>query len=138
MTDSDAATLIRHIVSREATTPTQAMARLGDERTQTLMACALSVALERKFPQGVSREDIAKFAVELQTRFPSNAEEIKPIVVEALIRTIEGEGGLLNGIDRDDLMSMEYLMTYAIISQELLSPERLDDYIDEVLEMEKG
>jgi hypothetical protein len=135
MTNGDEATLVRSIISREAPTPREVLSRLGDDRTQLLFACAMSVALERKFPESPTAAGIEQFTKDLQQRFPSNAAEIKPQVVDALIRTTEGEQGLLDEHDRDDLMSMEYLITYAIISELMLTETQVEQYTTEVLAM---
>gem|GEM_PF-3655827 len=97
------------------------------------LANALTIAVDRRFPGELTHEVISAFAEELKHRFPQNADEIKPEVVSALLRTVDGADGLLEPFDRDDLMSMEYLITYAIISEQLLTEEQLNEYVAEVI-----
>lgn len=133
MSDSDAATLIKSIISSDDDISNQAIDRLGGQRTQQLLVCALSVAVQRRFPEGTPSQAISDFATNIRSRYPQAAEQVKPAVVEALVRTVLGEPGLLDDISNDDLVPLEFLVVHDIMSAENLDGTGMDEYVNETV-----
>lgn len=134
MTRSDEETLVRAQISSDEDIPEEVLERLGGNRSFALLSAATIKAVERKFPNGVTPAVAQEFVAELKRRFPEGASEIKPMVVEALLRTSFGEIQLLEGIEPEDLHNMLFLLPYAIMTRENLQDEEVDEYIDQVIQ----
>ena len=135
MSRVDEETLIKASITYGADAPSEVVDRIGEARTYAIMASAMSLAVDNAFPKDVASETIQQFAASLKTRFPDGAGEIKPMVVEAMIRAIRGEGQLLEGIDHKDVLNMLFLITYAIMSHENLHGDQLDAYVGAVIKL---
>jgi hypothetical protein len=98
-----------------------------------VLVSALSIAVHNRFPKGTPREDISAYAASLKSRYPDAEQDVKPIVVEALIRTMLGEPNLLEGISNNDLVPLEFVVVHDIMSQQDLSGARMDEYVDQVI-----
>lgn len=132
---ADAAEFLSAIITHGAPEPTGAVERLGDNKVFALIAAASMVAVGRKFDETSSSTEIQSYATNLKVRFVDHASEVKPIIVEAVIRASLGEAQLLEGLDQNDIVSTMFLLTYAIMSHEHLDKVTETAYIDDVIAM---
>ena len=133
MTRTDDETIVRAAVAAVAQLPSDAVARLGDERTLTLLASASTEAVHRKFRVKPSSELIRGYVNSLKERFPDGADLIKPIVAEAVIRHAFGEEDLLDGMDVEDIRTILFLLPYAVVSELGIDGSELDDFVERVI-----
>ncbi|MFD0558109.1 hypothetical protein FB566_3402 [Stackebrandtia endophytica] len=131
----DAKTLIMMTITKDSDSPEEIADRLGDERVFPLMSAAMAVAATRRFPEGSDLAEINTFVSDLSERFPDGGDVLKPTVAEAVIRTARGEDGRLEGLSINDVVPLLFLLTYAIMSEQNLSPAETETYVQEVLTM---
>lgn len=122
---------IRAAISDGPGVPEDVTVRLGDERAFVLLASAAAVAVDRRFPNGPVHDDVVSFVAALRERFEPG--EVKPIVVEAVVRSTFGEEGILEGIEPDEVANAMFLLPYAIMSGE--TPDGVETYVREVVAM---
>lgn len=134
MTKSDDEIIVRAALAAPADLPMEVAARLGDQRTFTLLTAASAFAIGRKYPTKPDQAQIREFVEGLRSRFPEAAQLIKPIVFEAMIRFAFGENDAIDGVESEGLRTAVFLLPYAIISEQNLSGESLDAFVAEVLE----
>lgn len=133
--DNDAAEFLTAMITHGAEEPTGLVQRLGDDRVFALIAAASMVAVTRKFSSSTPVSEMQIYVADLKQRFRDNTSEIKPAMVEAVIRSAFGEEQLLEGLNRDDIISTMFMLTYAIMSYENLQDEELDQYVNEVIQL---
>jgi hypothetical protein len=133
MTKSDEERIVRAAVAAAAQLPKDAVASVGDGRTLELLGATTTLAILRKYRTKPELRQVAEFIEILQSRFPDAAAYIKPIVIEALIRFAFGEENILDGIAADDLRIVLFMLPYAIISEENIHGEPLNEFVAEVL-----
>ena len=134
----DAAEFLTAIIKHGAPEPTGAVERLGDDKVFALIAAASMIAIGRKFDDSTPPARIQEYVADLKSRFAENADDIKPVVAEAVIRATLGEAQLLEGVDQNDIVSMMFLLTYAIMSHEQLDEAAETAFVDEVIAMSEG
>ena len=133
MQQTDEEAVVRAAVAAVAKLPQDAVARLGDERTLTLLASATTEAVHRKYRSVPDSEQIRSYVQGLKDRFPDGADLIKPIVAEAVIRYAFGDEDVLGGIAVDDLRAMLFVLPYAIVSELSIQGEQLDTFVAKVI-----
>jgi hypothetical protein len=133
MTTSDDEQIVRAALAAPAQLPEEVIARLGDARVTALLAAATTLGFQRKFSTSPDRDRLREFTEVLHARFPDAAHLIKPIVIEAMARFAFGETDLIDGIDPEDLRTGLFVLPYAIISEEQIHGEPLDEFVAEVL-----
>jgi len=133
MTKSDDEIIVRAAIAAPADLPMEVAARLGDERTFTLLTATSGLAILRKYPTKPDQSQIRDYVETLQARFSDAAHLIKPIVFETLIRFAFGEDDAIDGVDPEGLRTAVFLLPYAIISEQHISGEPLDAFVAEVL-----
>ena len=133
MTTSDDERIVRAAVAAPAQLPEEVIARLGDARVTALLGAATALAFQRKFTASPDRERTREFTEVLQARFPDAAHLIKPVVIEALARFAFGETDLIDGIEPEDVRTALFVLPYAIITEEQIQGEPLDQFVQEVI-----
>lgn len=131
----DAKTLIRMSITKGADSPKDVADRLGDERVYPLMSAALAIAASRRFPEGSDLAEISTFVSDLSNRFPDAGDVLKPTIAEAVIRAARGEADRLEGLSPNDVGPLLFLLTYAIMTEQNLTPDDTESYIEDVLTM---
>lgn len=123
---------LRTLVEPGYADPSGVAGTLDPNQTVPTITAAFAVATGRRFGNGEHLREIADYAAALPSRYENGADDIEPMVVEALIRTGFGEPNLLNGIDIEKLVSLEVFITYDLVSAEGLTTEQRDEFLDEV------
>lgn len=108
---------------------------IGDQRTYTLMGAALALSVAMKFPQGSDSDEIQSYISQMRNRFPEGTDSFKPDQLESIIRGIRGEVELLDDVDPNYMAEMSFMLPYAIITQDKVEGEALDDFVDQVVEL---
>ena len=131
--NSDERTLLVSAITYGAKAPLDAIERLGNRRTFTIMAAAMGEALERGFAEGTTVEQVRNYVAELFERFPQAKEDIDPSAIEAVIRASLGEDHLIEPLNGEQLLSAAYLLTYAIMSHENLDTDQREAFFQAVI-----
>jgi hypothetical protein len=138
VTKTDDELIVRAAVSAPADLPMEVVARIGDQRTFTLLTAASALAIVRKYRTLPEPARVREFVEELQFRFPDAARLIKPIVFEAMVRFAFGEDDAIDGLEPESMRTAVFLLPYAIISDENIHGEPLDEFITEVVKAANG
>ncbi|GLZ77536.1 hypothetical protein Afil01_23430 [Actinorhabdospora filicis] len=128
--------LLHQTITRSEEISDDVIERLGDERVTSLISAALTEAARRKFPTA-SPEDIKAFTEDLPHRFPDAEDAIDPADAELLlVAALTGDpeaSAEVEEMDPDEVLSLCFLITYAIMSRENLTPDEEKSYIAEVI-----
>ncbi|GLZ77538.1 hypothetical protein Afil01_23450 [Actinorhabdospora filicis] len=135
MNRADAETLIRDSITHRAEPTPGLVDKLGAKAVYMLIAAAVVVAAERKFPEGTPIEELRAYAESLHERYPHGAEAIDTTLAEHVLRSLlEGEE-LLQPYDFGDVLQMMFILAYALMSPENLDEAAFHEYFSHVYEL---
>lgn len=133
---NDDETLLHQTITRSEEISDEVIDRLGDERVTALISAALTGATRRKFPTA-DPAAIRAFAEELPHRFPDAEDAIDPgdaeILIEAALTGDPEANAKVEEMDPDEVLSLCFLVTYAVMSREDLGDEAERAFIAEVI-----
>ncbi|MEV0644918.1 hypothetical protein AB0I28_06605 [Phytomonospora sp. NPDC050363] len=130
---NDDVTLLRQTITQGEEVSDEIVDRLGDRRVTALISAALAEAARRRFTSA-SLEEIKAYADNLLVRFRNSSGGVKPLHAELLIRAaITGDPSLIEPLSGEEVLSMCFLLVYAIMSEEKLDPLAENAYIDGVI-----
>ena len=133
MTSRDDERIVRAAVAAPAQLPQDAISNLGEERTLTLLSATTAIAIHRKFPEKPDPAQVREFSNYLQSRFPDAADLIKPNVIDALVRFAFGQPETIAGVLPEDLRTALLVLPYAIVSENDITGESLDELVSDAL-----
>lgn len=130
---SDDVVLLQQTITRGEEISEEVIERVGDRRAMALITAALAEAARRRFTSA-PLDAIKQFADGLPDRFPSAAPDFKTLHAELLIRAaLTGDPALIESITADQILSLCFLLVYAIMSEENLDPMAEKTYINGVI-----
>lgn len=133
---NDDENLLHQTITRSEEISDDVIDRLGDDRVTALISAALTEAARRKFPTA-SPEDVKAFTEDLPHRFPDAEDAIDPEDAEILIHAaLTGDpeaAAEVEEMDPDEVLSLCFLVTYAIMSRENLTEADEKRYIADVI-----
>ena len=97
----------------------------------TLLACAFSEAVERRFGLTPDRAAVVEFVGDLRARAETIRQRLSAEVAERTIMTVYGEGSV-NDLDDETVTYAQVVTTTGLISDEQLSDAELDSFMAEV------
>lgn len=136
--NNDEVALLKATATKGSGSPSEFADRIGDARTYTLMSYALTVAAERKFPQGTEPGAVVEYVAGLKPRYPEAAAILKPTVAEAVLRAALGEPERLAGVDPDDAGVLLFFLTHAILTEAELNALELEKFVEMVFTLADG
>lgn len=130
---SDEELVVRSALGAVAQLPQDAVKRLGESRTYSLLTAAMTVAVHRRFGELPPTEQVQGYVETLKARFPDGAHVIKPAAAEAVIRYAFGEEDALESVGIQDIRAMLFVLPYAIVTELMIDGDELDVFVTAVL-----
>lgn len=96
-----------------------------------LVTAAFALLAEQRFADDESHAAVKAFVAEAEQNYAQAASPIKPLVAEGVTRAVLGEAELLDDISRDDQQSTQLLLTYKIVQDSEMTPEQVNQLLDE-------
>ena len=126
--------LVVSLASEDGDLPESAVEALGGPRAQAVIGAVLGLTVTDRF--GVSRDvdAIAELVRELRSTVP-DATEFKPMIAEAVIRTILGEADLKSKISDEDFIFAAIDVSRGLLRQQDLTGDALERFVARVEEV---
>ncbi|MGA8112318.1 MAG: hypothetical protein WCA46_01510 [Actinocatenispora sp.] len=134
MTDH-ARDLVRSVIDKDFNHSDDTVRALGGVQAQVLVAAAFTLAVERSFAPDTKPGQVATFVEELRERYGEKGQELKPFIAESLIRGALGDESILDGLLKDDVVSTEIAIAFALVSDLNLDAAATEAFITEAIEM---
>ncbi len=103
--------------------------RIGNRKTTEVMAAVFEEVMERKYSSPPSINDIVEYSTYLAGAYGSDDDPVKPLVVEGLMRTYDGESGLLKPFSMKDIIRHQALISYDLFTSLELDEKGLNDTV---------
>jgi hypothetical protein len=104
--------------------------RLGNRRSAEVTAAVFTEVMERKYSSPPSIDDIVEYSRYLARTYGGDDEApVKPLVIEGLMRAYEGESGLIEPMELNDIITHQVLISYDLFTSLGLDEKGLDDTV---------
>ncbi|GAB3267181.1 hypothetical protein [Kineosporia babensis] len=109
------------------------VSEIGSFTFHRLAYCAFLLAVERRFSETASVEEVREFVVRARTRW-IRPESLNPVLAEWSLLDAIVENGSVDDLSLDETLRVQIVLTRALISDLDLTGEALDDFVAEVVE----
>jgi hypothetical protein len=103
--------------------------RIGNRRSAEVTGAVFSEVMERKYSSPPSINDIVEYSRYLARTYGDAEAPVKPLVVEGLMRAYQGESGLVEPLNIDDIITHQVLISYDLFTSLELDEKGLDDTV---------
>jgi hypothetical protein len=109
--------------------------RLGNRRSAEVTAAVFTEVMERKYSSPPTINDIVEYSRHLAQTYGGDEAPVKPLVIEGLMRAYQGESGLVEPLDINDIITHQVLISYDLFTSLGLDEKGLDDTVAEALKI---
>lgn len=125
---------IRHMLTARASIDAALIEQVGVRNSRAAVTGAFTIALESRFEQPPSRDEVAALVTRVRDRYV-DAEGLPPMLGEAIIRAAFGEEHLVEDLSSEEWTRAQLLMTYGMIHDVGLKDEEFESFLDEATEV---
>ncbi len=106
-----------------------------DGRTvRTTVVTAFALALEMRFGESVTVDDVQAFVARIRGRWVE-ADALNPVLAEHIILSTYDESDLLGSVPAVEIAQAQNLLTYGLVKDLEMTSEAIDDFIREVTDL---
>lgn len=120
---------IEHVLAPGSEVTQEEVAQLGVQRSRAAVSGAFLGALETYFGSDPTPGQTTDLVALVRARHVDPAG-LPPMLGEALIRAVYGEGSLMSGMDRSDATRGQILLTVGIVRELALEGAAYQDFLD--------
>ncbi|MGH8793634.1 MAG: hypothetical protein ACRDXX_13455 [Stackebrandtia sp.] len=100
-----------------------------------LVGAAFYLAVRKNFVSDASHDAVKAFVKEAAAEYADAQPQLRPLVIEGLVRAVLGEADLMQGIDAQEAVQTQMPLTYKIVADLRLSGDALSQLLDEAEEL---